>query len=41
MNNKELNMAICPIPPPGDDSKLLPLQGDRGAPMITQGAALG
>ena len=41
MTNKELNMAICPMPPPGYDSKLLPLQGERGAPMITQGDALG
>ena len=41
MTNKELNMAICPMPPPGYDSKLLPLQGEMGAPMITQGAALG
>ena len=36
-----VGMAAQPMPPPGNEKKLLPLQGDRGAPMITQGAALG
>lgn len=36
-----VGVAACPMPPPGDERKLLPLQGERGAPMITQGVALG
>lgn len=36
-----VGVAAHPMPPPGNEKKLLPLQGDRGAPMITQGAALG
>ena len=36
-----VGVAACPMPPPGDDSTLLPLQGERGAPMLTQGVALG
>ena len=40
-NHYLVGVAVCHMPPPGDDSKLLPLQGERGAPMITQGAALG
>lgn len=40
-NHYLVGVAVCPMPPPVDDSKLLPLQGDRGAPMITQGDALG
>ena len=40
-NHYLVGVAVCPMPPPVDDSKLLPLQGERGAPMITQGDALG
>ena len=40
-NHYLVGVAACPMPPPGDEIKLLPLQGERGAPMITQGAALG
>ena len=40
-NHYLVGLAVCPKPPPGDDSKLLPLQGEMGAPMITQGDALG
>ena len=40
-NHYLAGVAVCPMPPPVDDSKLLPLQGERGAPMITQGDALG
>lgn len=36
-----VGVAAQPMPPPGNAKKLLPLQGERGAPMITQGAALG
>ena len=36
-----LGVAAQPMPPPWNEKKLLPLQGERGAPMITQGAALG
>lgn len=36
-----VGVAAQPMPPPGNEKKLLPLQGERGAPMITQGAALG
>lgn len=36
-----VGVAAQPIPPPGNEKKFLPLQGERGAPMITQGAALG
>ena len=36
-----VGVAAQPMPPPGNARKLLPLQGERGAPMITQGAALG
>lgn len=40
-NHYLVGVAACPMPPPGDEIKLLPLQGERGAPMITQGATLG
>ena len=40
-NHYLVGVAVCPRPPPGYDSKLLRLQGERGAPMITQGDALG
>lgn len=36
-----VGVAAQPMPPPGNARKLLPLQGERGAPMITQGVALG
>ena len=36
-----VGVAAHPMPPPGNEKKLLPLQGESGAPMITQGAALG
>lgn len=36
-----VGMAAQPMPPPGNEKKLLPFQGERGALMITQGAALG
>ena len=36
-----VGVAAQPMPPPGNEKKLLPLQGERGAPMITQGVALG
>ena len=36
-----VGVAAHPMPPPGNEKKLLPLQGNRGAPMITQGAAMG
>ena len=36
-----LGVAAQPMPPPWNEKKLLPLQGERGVPMITQGAALG
>lgn len=36
-----VGVAAQPMPPPGNEKKLLPLQGERGALMITQGAALG
>ena len=36
-----VGVAVHPMPPPENEKKLLPLQGERGAPMITQGAALG
>ena len=36
-----LGVAAQPMPPPWNEKKLLPLQGERGAHMITQGAALG
>lgn len=36
-----VGLAAQPMPPPGNARKLLPLQGERGAPMITQGVALG
>ena len=39
--NYLVGVAAQPMPPPGNEKKLLPLQGERGAPMITQGAALG
>lgn len=39
--NYLVGVAAHPMPPPGNEKKLLPLQGERGAPMITQGAALG
>lgn len=40
-NHYLVGVAACPMPPPVDERKFLPLQGERGAPMITQGAALG
>lgn len=39
--NYLVGVAAHPMPPPGNEKKLLPLQGEMGAPMITQGAALG
>lgn len=36
-----VGVAAQPMPPPGNARKLLPLQGEMGAPMITQGVALG
>lgn len=36
-----VGVAAQPMPPPGNARKLLPLQGERGAPMITHGVALG
>lgn len=36
-----VGVAAQPMPPPGNARKLLPLQGERGAPMVTQGVALG
>lgn len=36
-----VGVAAQPMPPPGNARKLLPLQSERGAPMITQGVALG
>lgn len=36
-----VGVAAHPMPPPWNEKKLLPLQGERGAHMITQGAALG
>lgn len=36
-----VGVAAQPMPPPGNARKLLPLQGERGAPMITKGVALG
>ena len=36
-----LGVDAQPMPPPWNEKKLLPLQGESGAPMITQGAALG
>lgn len=36
-----VGVAAQPMPPPGNARKFLPLQGERGAPMITQGVALG
>ena len=39
--NYLVGVAAKPMPPPGNEKKLLPLQGEMGAPMITQGAALG
>lgn len=39
--NYLVGVAAQPMPPPGNEKKLLPLQGERGAPMITQGAAMG
>ena len=36
-----VGVAAHPMPPPGNEKKFLPLHGERGAPMITQGAALG
>lgn len=36
-----VGVAAQDMPPPGNISKLLPLQGERGAPMITQGVTLG
>lgn len=36
-----VGVAAQPMPPPGNARKLLPLQGERGAPMITPGVALG
>lgn len=36
-----VGVAAQPMPPPGNEKKLLPLQGERCAPMITHGAALG
>lgn len=36
-----VGVAAQPMPPPGNARKLLPLQGERGAPMITQGVTLG
>lgn len=40
-NHYLVGVAAQPMPPPGNEKKFLPLQGERGAPMITQGAALG
>ena len=36
-----VGVTVKAMPPPGNEKRLLPLQGERGAPMITQGAALG
>lgn len=36
-----VGVAAQPMPPPGNARKFLPLQGERGAPMVTQGVALG
>lgn len=40
-NHYLVGVAAQPMPPPGNARKLLPLQGERGAPMITHGVALG
>ena len=32
-----VGVTVKAMPPPGNEKRLLPLQGERGAPMITQG----
>lgn len=36
-----VGVAAQPMPPPGNDKKLLPLQGERGVCFLTQGVPLG